>query len=167
MRDATIATNYAEALLTLAVKANAVDAYASHITALGDAVWQNVVLRRFLEAPQVALEKKRAVMAPAALEQAQKELFQKLEAAQRSYMELQQDLAMKEQQAMMELLSRLEPVVKEIAEAEGYTYVFEKGAGIFYAPAGNDLTAQVIRKYNQRFPKGSGGAGGGKPDKKK
>ena len=56
MRDATIATNYAEALLTLAVKADAVDAYASHITALGDAVRQNVVLRRFLEAPQVALE---------------------------------------------------------------------------------------------------------------
>jgi F-type H+-transporting ATPase subunit delta len=62
MRDATIATNYAEALLTLAVKADAVDAYASHITALGDAVRQNVVLRRFLEAPQVALEKKRAVI---------------------------------------------------------------------------------------------------------
>ncbi len=62
MRDATIATNYAEALLTLAARADAVDAYAAHITALGDAVRENVVLRRFLEAPQVALEKKRAVI---------------------------------------------------------------------------------------------------------
>jgi F-type H+-transporting ATPase subunit delta len=62
MRDATIATNYAEALLTLAAKADAVDAFGGYITALGDAVAQNVVLRRFLAAPQVALERKRAVV---------------------------------------------------------------------------------------------------------
>lgn len=62
MRDATIAENYAEALLTLATKAGAVDAYGGYIAALGDAVRQDVVLRRFLAAPQVALEVKKRVL---------------------------------------------------------------------------------------------------------
>ncbi len=65
MRNETIATNYAEALLALAVKANAVDAYAGYVSALGTAVAQDPVLRRFLAAPQVALERKRAVIAAA------------------------------------------------------------------------------------------------------
>jgi F-type H+-transporting ATPase subunit delta len=65
MRNETIATNYAEALLALAVKTDAVDAFGGYVAALGDAVAQNVVLRRFLAAPQVALERKRAVVTAA------------------------------------------------------------------------------------------------------
>ena len=58
-----------------------------------------------------------------------------------------------EQEALGELLQRLEPLVQGLAQADGYTYVFEKNeAGLFLAPAAHDLTSELIRKYNQRYP---------------
>lgn len=112
-----------------------------------------------IERGQRDLEQKAPVLSQSAKEQMQAELLQKMQGAQKMYTDLQQELALKEQQALAELIQRLEPVVREIAEDEGYTYIFEKNeAGLFYAPSGHDLTAQVIRKFNQRFPP-KGGAG--------
>ena len=45
-------------------------------------------------------------------------------------------------------------IVREIAEADGFTYVLEKGAGIIYAPPALELTNELIRKYNARYPGG-------------
>jgi outer membrane protein len=50
-------------------------------------------------------------------------------------------------------------IVREIAEADGFTMVLEKGAGIVYAPPGLDLTNELIRKYNGRHP-GAGAKSG-------
>ncbi|MFM2154073.1 MAG: hypothetical protein RL199_2508 [Pseudomonadota bacterium] len=116
-----------------------------------------------IEKAQKEFEQQQAVLAPAAREAKQRDLMQKLESAQRTYMELQQDLAAQEQNALGGLIERLAPVVGEIAESEGYAFVFEKGeAGLFYGRSGDDLTAQVIRRYNQKF----GGKGGATPAKK-
>ncbi len=112
-----------------------------------------------LERAKKDLDQRAPVMSQSAKDQAEGELMQKLQAAQKLYIELQQDLAAREQQVLGELLTRLEPVVREIADAEGYQYVFEK-SGLFVAPSAHDLTAQVIRKYNQRFPAGKGSSGG-------
>jgi F-type H+-transporting ATPase subunit delta len=62
MRDATIAKNYAQALLALASKANQVDAFGALISGFADAVRQDVTLRRFLQAPQIAESVKRDVL---------------------------------------------------------------------------------------------------------
>jgi len=62
MRDATIARNYAQTLLALANKAKGVDAFGVLINGMADAVRENVVLRRFLAAPQVAEADKRGVL---------------------------------------------------------------------------------------------------------
>jgi outer membrane protein len=106
-----------------------------------------------LEKFQKDFEQKQPVLSPAAKEAMQMELVGRMQRAQKLYMELQQELAAKEQQALADLLQRLEPVVREIAESEGYTFVFEKNeAGLFYGPTAHDLTSQVIRRYNQRFP---------------
>jgi outer membrane protein len=116
-----------------------------------------------LEKAQRDFQAQSAVMTQAAKEQRQAELMQKLQDAQRTYMELQQDLAGKEQKALGDLLQRLEPVVTEIANAEGFTYVFEKNeSGMFHGPSSSDLTAQVIRKYNQLYPAKGGAKKGGK-----
>jgi outer membrane protein len=105
-----------------------------------------------IEKAQKEFEQQQAVLAPAAREAKQRELVQKLESAQRTYMELQQDLAAQEQNALGGLIERLAPVVGELAEAEGYAFVFEKGeAGLFYGRSADDLTSQVIRRYNQKF----------------
>jgi outer membrane protein len=119
-----------------------------------------------LERAQRELEQKAPVLSQSAKEQMQMELAQKFQAAQKLYVDLQQDLGQKEQQALSDLIGRLDPVVREIAEDEGYTFVFEKNeAGLFYAPTGHDLTAQVIRKYNLRYPPkgGTAAAKGEKP----
>ncbi|SRR5581483_1057425 len=72
MHDASIAKNYAEALLELARRADAaapagattaVEAWGGLIHALAAAVEADVTLRRFLEAPQVAAADKSRILA--------------------------------------------------------------------------------------------------------
>jgi outer membrane protein len=110
-------------------------------------------LKTEIDNMQKEYQAKQGVLSPSAREDLQAKMQDKVVKAQQRYMELQQELAGKEQQALSDLLSKLEPVVQEIANAEGYTYVFEKNeSGLFYAPSQHDLTAQLIRKYNQRFP---------------
>src|SRR5687768_12386821 len=65
MRDATIARNYAEALLALARKADDLAGWGRMISDVASGVEQDVRLRRFLEAPQVSAERKNAILAKA------------------------------------------------------------------------------------------------------
>ena len=65
MRDASIAKNYADALLTLATRAQDAEGWGALVSALGDAVAQDLTLRRFLEAPQVSASQKNVVLAKA------------------------------------------------------------------------------------------------------
>ncbi len=65
MRDISIARNYADALLTLATKANDRDGWGALVSALGDAVSQDRTLSRFLETPQVSAAEKSAVLGKA------------------------------------------------------------------------------------------------------
>lgn len=62
MRDTTIARNYAEALLALARKANALDAWEATFHAVADAVQSDARLTNFLAAPQVAATDKKRVL---------------------------------------------------------------------------------------------------------
>lgn len=116
-----------------------------------------------IEQLQQDYQSKQSVLSPSALSQMQNDLQAKMQDAQKLYMELQQDLQNKEQQALGELLSQLAPVVQEIAQKEGYTYIFEKNeAGIFYAPDQDDLTAELLRKLNQKYHSGGKKKGHGK-----
>jgi len=65
VRDVSIARNYAEALLALARKANDTAGWGHLASALGDAVAQDVTLRRFLEAPQVSASQKNVILGKA------------------------------------------------------------------------------------------------------
>ena len=62
MRDATIARNYAEALLALARKAGALDGWGTMLLAVSDAVTTDKRLTNFLAAPQVSATQKKAVL---------------------------------------------------------------------------------------------------------
>lgn len=62
MRNQTIARNYAEALLSLAQKANDLDGWGAIVGGLADAVQRDSRLTNFLAAPQVsAVDKKRVI----------------------------------------------------------------------------------------------------------
>lgn len=65
MRDTTIARNYAEALLALAQRAGDAAGWGELISGLAAAVEQDPRLFRFLEAPQVEAEQKKAVLSRA------------------------------------------------------------------------------------------------------
>jgi F-type H+-transporting ATPase subunit delta len=65
MHEATIARNYAEALLALARKANDLDGWGAAFGALASAVESDPRLRNFLAAPQVSAADKRQVIGKA------------------------------------------------------------------------------------------------------
>lgn len=111
-------------------------------------------MREELERLQREFEQKAPVFSQQQKEQMAIELQTKAQEAQRLFMELQGDLAQKEQMAVADLIGKLEPVVRDLAAQEGYTYVFEKSeGGLFVAPTGHDLTSEVIRRYNTRYTK--------------
>jgi F-type H+-transporting ATPase subunit delta len=62
MHNQTIARNYAEALLTLAQKADDLDGWGAMIGGLADAVQRDQRLTTFLAAPQVAAAEKKAII---------------------------------------------------------------------------------------------------------
>ena len=65
MRDATIARNYADALLSLARKANDLPGWGRMIHEVAAAMENDVRLRRFLESPSADATQKNAVLAKA------------------------------------------------------------------------------------------------------
>jgi F-type H+-transporting ATPase subunit delta len=65
MRQATIAKNYAEALLVLAGRAKDLGGFGSIINGLSDAIRQDAKLRAFLETPKVPGSKKGEILGKA------------------------------------------------------------------------------------------------------
>ena len=70
MRDATIARNYAEALLSLARKADNTSGFASLIAAVAGAIESDQSLRDFLASPKVSVVRKNEVITKALAERA-------------------------------------------------------------------------------------------------
>jgi outer membrane protein len=94
------------------------------------------------------LDKQQAILKPEALAQKQGELQQKLVQLQETYMRLQKDLAEKEEEAKQRIIRKTRAVAAQIAQAEGFAFILEANTGLLYAPASNDLTNELIRKYN-------------------
>jgi outer membrane protein len=103
-------------------------------------------------------EKQAVVMSEAAKRDKAQELDRRARELQGVFMQLQKDLSDREREATKGIYDRMAVIVREIAEAEGFSIVLEKGAGLVYAPTSLDLTNELIRKYNSRHP-AAGGAG--------
>jgi len=64
------------------------------------------------------------------------------------------ELKQKEQDAVAPILDKMQVILKDVAEKEGYDLILDKNSsGIVYAPMKYDLTAQLIRLYDERFGK--------------
>ncbi len=109
---------------------------------------------------QADFEKQAVVMSEQARKDKSVDLDRRARELQALFVNLQKDLSDRERDATRGIFDRMNGIVREIAEADGFTYVFEKGAGIVYAPASLDLTNELIRKYNAKYP----GAGGKKAE---
>jgi outer membrane protein len=108
---------------------------------------------------QAEFEKQAVVLSEGAKREKAEELERKFGEAQALLRQLQQELGGRERELMGTLFDKMGQIVKEIAEAEGFTFVLEKNqSGIMYAPSSLDVTNELVRKYNARFGKKPGAA---------
>jgi outer membrane protein len=115
-----------------------------------------------LEKMQQEYEKQAPVLSEEAKRKKQEEFQKALIEARQSAGTLQEDMNRQEQQAMGNILQRLQQVVAEIAERESITFVMDKGT-LLFAPAAADITNEVVRRYNDRFSAGEKPAGKAPP----
>ncbi len=101
---------------------------------------------------QADFEKQSVVMSDQARKDKTADLDRRARDLQALFVNLQKDLSERERDATRGIFDRMNGIVREIAEADGFTYVFEKGAGIVYAPPSLDVTNELIRKYNAKYP---------------
>ena len=112
-----------------------------------------------LEGLRAEFEKQQAVLSEQVKQAKAVELDKRMGELRQLYMQLQQDLSAREQEGMKGLLDRMGGLVKEIADAEGFQMVLEKSdAGVVWAQPALDVTNELVRKYNSRYPKGAGAA---------
>ncbi len=109
------------------------------------------------ESARADFEKQASVLSDAVKQQKQADLQKRGEEMQQILMQAQQELSAQEEEVTRGVSDRLNAVVREIAEKEGIQVVINKAA-VVYAPDSLDLTNEVIRKYNARFPAKAGAA---------
>jgi outer membrane protein len=105
-------------------------------------------------------DKQAVVMADQVKRDKQAELERKAQETQQLFVQLQSELSRREQEITKGIFDKMSGIVREIAEAEGFTMIFERNnAGLLFAPTSLDVTNELIRKYNGRF-----GAAAKKPE---
>ena len=102
-----------------------------------------------LKAKKEELDKKRLAMDEDTLRKKMAELDQELVRVSNLYAKLQKELSEAEARATQEIFQKMQALVGQIAQQEGFTYVLEMNeAGIVYAPPSLDLTNDLVRRYN-------------------
>ena len=136
MRDATIARNYAEALLALARKAGDLSAWGRLIDDVASAVERDERLRRFLEAPQISADAKIAILGKAFEDRAPR-LFVRF---------LQRLVKNRRQMLIPEIANEYRDLVDEV---EGRVHAQVTLA----APVDDEQRAAIARQLTQTFGK--------------
>ncbi len=85
-------------------------------------------------------------------------LFQrKLQEYQRRGQEFQTELGNKQQAMVNEFLGKIQVVIKAVADRHGFSLVIDKGNQatlkiVLYSRKGLDITNEVIKEFNKKFP---------------
>jgi outer membrane protein len=98
------------------------------------------------------LDKRQMAMTEDARTAKQQELMSKLQEVQQHYVKMQGELTDQERQMTQAIFAKMQSIIGAIAQNEGVTFVFDKSAGLVYAPASLDLTNELIRRYNEKYP---------------
>ncbi len=98
------------------------------------------------------LQKKAMILKKEAMNEKEAELRKKAEEFQRFFLQSEEEMKRKEAQLTRSILKGLEVVVRDIANKNGYTFIFEKmESGILYGPEADDLTDEVVKKYDKKY----------------
>jgi outer membrane protein len=98
------------------------------------------------------LDKRAMAMSEDARRTKEGELQQKLMEVTNHWQSMQKELQEKERGLTSAIFQKMEGVIADIATAEGLTFVFDRSAGLVYAPTSLDLTNELVRKYNVKYP---------------
>lgn len=102
-----------------------------------------------LKARKEELDKKRTAMDETTLRQKAEELDRELVRVSGLYAKLQKELSEEERKATSAIFARMRQLIAEIAEKEGFSFVFEVNeSGLLYAPPSLDLTNDLVRRFN-------------------
>jgi outer membrane protein len=108
-------------------------------------------------------EKQAVVMSEDAKRDKQADFQRRYVELQGLFAQMQKELSDREREMMKGIFDKMEVIIKEIADAEGFTFVFEQqNAGLIVAPPANNLTSELVRKYNSRYKPAAAAAGGEK-----
>ena len=108
-------------------------------------------------------QKQALVMAPDAKAAKSAEIERKKVEVQQFFVGLQQELGQREREVTRGIFDKMIGMVRELAEAEGFTMVFDRNS-VLYAPPSLDVTNELVRKYNARFAAGKGAGAAKKAD---
>jgi outer membrane protein len=109
-------------------------------------------------------EKQAVVMAEQARRDKAAELDRKANDLQQFWGQLQKDLSERERELTRGIFDKMAAIVRDIAAADGFTMVLERNdSGLVYALPALDLTNELIRKYNAKFPGGGAKKPAAKP----
>jgi len=93
------------------------------------------------------------------LREKRSDLERKLMEVTKYWQESQKALSEEERRLTQEIFSKMAVIIRTIAEAEGFTFVFDKNeSGLLYAPDSLNITNELVRKYNAKFGAGKAGA---------
>jgi len=106
-----------------------------------------------LERLQAEFEKQAGVMSDDAKRDRALEIDRRMREAQGKAMGFQKDLSDREREVTRAIFDKMFSLTREIADADGLTYVFDKNSLLVAPPAG-DITNELVRKYNERFKPG-------------
>jgi outer membrane protein len=108
-----------------------------------------------LKRMKAELDKQAVVMAEEPRKEKQAELDRKFIEVQGLFVQLQKELSEKEREMTRGIFDKMGSIIREIAEADQVTMVFERNdSGLLYAPVSLDLSNELIRKYNARHKPG-------------
>jgi outer membrane protein len=99
------------------------------------------------------LQSKASMLTEKARQEKAMEFQTKYAEAQQVYQETQQEFVKKQQEVMGDILKKMNPIVRDIAQKEGYSIVLNKtDATVVFAQANLDVTDEVIKRYNTAYP---------------
>lgn len=102
---------------------------------------------------QSELETQRNVLSRQALEQRMEEYQRRVIEVQRQYVEFQQELAEHEANLTRTIVERMQNILREMGQADGYTVILDtSGGAVVFSQTSIDLTATLVQRYNAQAP---------------
>lgn len=101
---------------------------------------------------QEEYRKKVSILKEEAKKEKEREIAEKSRSIQEFITISERELRRRESQLTRDIIRDIRTIVRDYAKEKGYTYVFEKmEGGILYGPEGDDLTEEIIKRYNEKY----------------